>query len=167
MNAMMSSLARLRRTYIPDEYHFTGVSTKPPTPENSTIRTNFAWIPRRRISSIEPMRWIDSRPRACTPSRSLRRRAVRGQAAARSNDGRLSRGRHERPLNSKKGSTGRCGRLDSVNQRLWNASAERPAAPDRREPRRRVNMAVMASSLQERFSCSKAGRAFPDSGRCR
>jgi hypothetical protein len=47
---------------MPDEYHFTGVSMNCRTPANSTIRSSFAAISRRRIPRIAPLRKTFSRP---------------------------------------------------------------------------------------------------------
>ena len=59
---MCAATANPSRTYIPDEYHFTGVSMNCRTPANSTMRSSFAAISRRRIPRIAPLRKTFSRP---------------------------------------------------------------------------------------------------------
>ena len=57
-----AATANASRTYIPDEYRFTGVSRKASTSENATISSNLRVISDRRMPRSEPLRYTFSRP---------------------------------------------------------------------------------------------------------
>src|SRR5205809_393890 len=57
-----AAIEKPSRTYIPDEYHFTGVSMNGPTPAKATMRSSLRAISRRRMPSTEPLRKMFSRP---------------------------------------------------------------------------------------------------------